>query len=284
MSHNGQQEPPTERFVLAGDMALNVARWPGEGPTMLLIHGWGGSWQVWDTVAPQLSREYSVYAMDLRGFGRSGRAGRDHRRIKWAEDAVRLLEQITPDGAIVIGHSLGGWVSLMAASLAPGLARAVVAEDPYTGSGSLVGEKSTRPVSRDHEADARFIESAASTAPIAERIAAENPRYSPELVKKLAVMQFRTDPELIRGRSRRTGESNNFDAAFAQIKAPVLLLQANPEKGGIMPDEEAARVKALIPGAELVSWPHTGHNMHIARNFDFVKAVRRFLDGVRAGA
>jgi pimeloyl-ACP methyl ester carboxylesterase len=273
---------PAERYVHVGDVALNIAEWPGGGPTTLLIHGWGGSWQVWDTVAPHFAGDFHVIAVDLRGFGRSGRTQEGHWRMVWVEDTVRLLERVAPEGAVVIGHSLGGWVSLMAASEAPQLVKAVVAEDPFTGDRSLVGSRSTRNsnLGRDHEADARFIESAISIAPVAERIAAENPRYSRELSEKLAVMQFRTDPRLIRSRARRSGESKNFDEAFSQVQAPVLLMQANPEKGGIMPDEEATRVKALIPGSRLVSWPHTGHNMHIARNFDFVKAVREFLEGV----
>ena len=58
---------------------------------------------------------------------------------------------------------------------------------------------------------------------------------------------------------------------------PILLMHGNPDKGGIMDEAEAARVAGVIPQCEVVHWPHTGHNLHIARNFDFVKTVRKFL-------
>jgi pimeloyl-ACP methyl ester carboxylesterase len=268
---------PAERFVHPGDIALNVADWGGDGPAMLLVHGWGGSTAVWDTVAPLLAKDFHVQAVDLRGFGRSGRVTAGHVRDTWARDTVNLLRKVAPDGAHIIGHSLGGWVSLMVGAMEPELALSIVAEDPYTGEASLVGSRSTNDRGSDYEGEARFLESARSIEPLKEKIAAANDRYSPELVEKLAILQFRTDPALIRGRGTRLEQRNDFTAEFKKIKAPTLILQANPEKGGIMPDEEARRVKGLIPDCEVVSWPHTGHNMHIARNFDFVKAVNRFL-------
>jgi pimeloyl-ACP methyl ester carboxylesterase len=268
---------PVERFVHIGDIALNVAEWPGDGPPLVLVHGWGVSWQVWSTVAPRLSQDYHVFAFDLRGHGRSGRIKADHQRVTWAEDTAKLIEKISPSGAMVVGHSLGGWVSMMLPSVAPGLVKKIVSEDPYTGPNSLVGDRARGDNSRHFRPDPDAVEAATSIAPLVDSISSQNPQYAPELVERLATMQFRMDPRLIRGSGTRSETERSFDEAFSKIDCPVLLLHGNPEKGGIMNDAEAARVAALIPQVEVVNWPHTGHNMHIARNFDFVKAVRRFL-------
>lgn len=266
-----------QRFVHTGDIALSVTDWQGDGPDMLLIHGWGGAAEVWDTVAPLLAKQFHVQAVDLRGFGRSGRVKSGHMRDTWAQDIASLLPKISPEGSHIVGHSLGGWVSLIVGAIAPDHVLSVIAEDPYTGEASLVGSKSTRDRGSDFEADASFLESARSLSPLKEKIAADNPKYSTELVDKLAWLQFQTDPALIRGRGTRLEQRTDFTDSFRKIKAPTLLMQGNPEKGGIMPDDEARRVQGLIPNCELISWPHTGHNMHIARNFDFVKAVKRFV-------
>ncbi len=277
MTSDKSTPEPVERFVHVGETALNVAEWPGDGPPLVMIHGWGVSWQVWLSTAPLLAKHFRVITFDLRGHGRSGRVLESHQRITWAEDTVRLIEELTPDGTFVVGHSLGGWISLMLPSIAPGLARKIVSEDPYTGPNSLILDRARGDASRRLRPAPEFVASATSIEPIAAQIREQNPNYSPEIVERLATMQFRLDPELHRGRGTRTEPEQIHDEAFAKIDTPVLLMHGNPEKGGIMDETEAARVASVIPDVQVVHWPHTGHNLHIARNFDFVKAVRRFL-------
>lgn len=278
MTLTDESTRPTERFVHIGGTALNVAEWPGDGPPLVMIHGWGVAWQVWLSVAPILARSFKVYTFDLRGHGRSGRVLDSHRRIIWVEDTVTLMERLTPDGAFVVGHSLGGWISLVLPSIAPGLAKKIVSEDPYTGPNSLVGDRARGERSRRSRPDPEFVESATSIEPIEQLIAEQNPNYSPEIVTRMATMQFRLDPALIRGRGTRDETERSHDEAFQQIDCPVLLMHGNPDKGGIMDESEAARVAGLIPDATTVHWPHTGHNLHVARNFDFAKAVKRFFE------
>ena len=268
-----------------GDIALNVAEWPGDGPPVVMVHGWGVSSQVWHSVAPLLAKEFRVIAFDLRGHGRSGRVLDDHQRITWAQDTARLMERLTPNGAAVVGHSLGGWVSLALPSIAPGLATKIVSEDPYIGPNSLVGDRARGdPSRRPSRPDPDAVKAATSVEPLAAAIAEQNPHYSLEVVERLAMMQFRLDLALIRGSGTSSEAERSSDDMFAKIDCPVMLMHGNPEKGGILDDVEAARVASIIQNApqagqqvQVVSWPHTGHNLHIARNFDFAKVVRRFL-------
>ena len=64
----------TSRYIDTGDVRLHAVT-GGDGPPVLLIHGWPGSWYYWRLVMPALARDFQVIAVDQRGIGLSGQAG-----------------------------------------------------------------------------------------------------------------------------------------------------------------------------------------------------------------
>src|SRR6476660_4242376 len=88
----------------------------GEGPPVLLIHGFGTNSFTWRHVAPDLARDHKVIAVDLKGFGRSDKPF-DERYA--ASDQAELLTQLILDRDLhdltVVGHSYGGGVALLLA-------------------------------------------------------------------------------------------------------------------------------------------------------------------------
>lgn len=79
---------------------------------MILLHGWLGSWGLWQQTMAHLHTEYRTYALEFWGFGESGK-----RRESYSiEDFVSLVEQFMEQLGIarapLIGHSMGGTVSL----------------------------------------------------------------------------------------------------------------------------------------------------------------------------
>jgi pimeloyl-ACP methyl ester carboxylesterase len=88
----------------------------GEGPPVLLIHGFGTNSFTWRRVAPDLARDHKVIAVDLKGFGRSDKP-LDERYA--ARDQADLLTQLILDRDLhdltVVGHSYGGGVALLLA-------------------------------------------------------------------------------------------------------------------------------------------------------------------------
>jgi hypothetical protein len=60
----------TSRYVDAGEVRLHAVV-GGDGPPLLLIHGWPGSWYYWRLVMPALARDFTVVAVDQRGIGLS---------------------------------------------------------------------------------------------------------------------------------------------------------------------------------------------------------------------
>jgi len=87
----------------------------GAGPAVVLIHGQGGSWQWWLRILPQLSKHARVVALDLPGFGNSDPVGAGKVFDGHVGAVVGLLDHLGISEAVVVGHSMGGLVSLRVA-------------------------------------------------------------------------------------------------------------------------------------------------------------------------
>jgi len=105
-------------YTIDLDGPIHYADFGGTGPTLVLVHGLGGSYVNWLAVAPALARSGRVLALDLAGFGRTPlgerSAGVHANRVL----LDRFLETVAPGPAILVGNSMGGLVAMMEAALA----------------------------------------------------------------------------------------------------------------------------------------------------------------------
>ena len=101
-----QADGPTHGSAHVNGVELHYVR-AGEGPPLLLLHGWPQTWYEWREVIPPLAQEYTVIAPDLRGMGDSGkpRAGYDKRTV--AEDTRALVHDLGFEEVAVVGHDWG---------------------------------------------------------------------------------------------------------------------------------------------------------------------------------
>jgi pimeloyl-ACP methyl ester carboxylesterase len=112
--------------VDAGRLRLHYAE-AGEGPPLLLLHGWPQHFWCWRRLVPELSGEFRVICPDLRGFGWSDAPGRGYDNETFAADAIALLDALGVDRAGVIGHDWGGFTSFLLALNHPERVRALLA-------------------------------------------------------------------------------------------------------------------------------------------------------------
>ncbi|MEJ7875353.1 MAG: alpha/beta fold hydrolase, partial [Solirubrobacterales bacterium] len=94
-------------------MTLDSVR-AGEGPTLVLLHGLGGSHVVWEPVMDLLARERDVIAVDLPGFGESDPlpSGTRHSPREMGRAVSAHLESLGVEGPHLAGNSLGAWTAL----------------------------------------------------------------------------------------------------------------------------------------------------------------------------
>jgi pimeloyl-ACP methyl ester carboxylesterase len=108
----------TERTLHANGLEFNLAE-SGDGPPVLLLHGFPDSWQLWrHQIAALTAAGHRVIAPDLRGFGKSSKpAGvEDYRMRTLVTDVVGLLDALGVERAAVVGHDWGAslaWVLAM---------------------------------------------------------------------------------------------------------------------------------------------------------------------------
>lgn len=89
-----------------------VFRTAGSGPPLLLIHGIGDSSATWRTVIPSLARRHLVIAPDLLGHGSSAKPRADYSVAAYANGMRDLLSVLDIDRVTIVGHSLGGGVTM----------------------------------------------------------------------------------------------------------------------------------------------------------------------------
>ncbi|MBB3083507.1 alpha/beta fold hydrolase [Geodermatophilus sabuli] len=118
--------PWTHRDVSANGVRLHVAE-AGEGPLVLLLHGFPQFWWTWRAQLPTLAAAgFHAVAPDLRGYGGSDKPPRGYDLPTAASDVAALVRALGERDAVVVGHDWGGLVAWSVAALHPRSVRRLV--------------------------------------------------------------------------------------------------------------------------------------------------------------
>src|SRR5206468_7788734 len=105
----------------------------GEGPPVVLLHGFLCDSRAWEPQLRDLSDRYEVVAWDAAGAGASDDPLETFTIIDWAEDLARLLDALTLEEAHIVGLSWGGLVAQAFVGRYPSRVRSLVLSDTYGG-------------------------------------------------------------------------------------------------------------------------------------------------------
>ncbi len=123
---------PEDREIVVRDARVHYLAWGEVGrPGLVFVHGGAAHAHWWSFIGPLFAGEYRVAAIDLTGHGDSGRREAYPREV-WAEEVIAVAADAGFDGPpIVVGHSMGGFVTITAAAaFGSKLAGAVVLDSP----------------------------------------------------------------------------------------------------------------------------------------------------------
>jgi pimeloyl-ACP methyl ester carboxylesterase len=123
----------TSRHIDTGDVRLHAVV-GGEGPPLLLIHGWPQTWYAWRMVMPTLAEDFEVIAVDQRGIGLSDKPKDGYDTATLANDLVTLMEALGHERFAVYGTDVGMPIAYALAADHPDrVDRLVVSEAPLPG-------------------------------------------------------------------------------------------------------------------------------------------------------
>jgi pimeloyl-ACP methyl ester carboxylesterase len=230
----------------------------GSGPPLVLIHGIGSQWQMWQPVLDRVSSEREVVALDLPGFGDSAPLpGRP--TVEALADAVgEFLDGIGLAGAHVAGNSLGGGVALAMARA--GTARSACVLSP-AGFGNMREGRWARALLLGSRRAAQRLE------PYAE-VVQGGPARRTLAYWHLAARPWRIPADEAAGAMRNLARSPGFDATLEAIgdhafgghtlDCPVTVAWGEKDRLLIY-SRQSARARRLLPDARHVTLHGCGH-------------------------
>jgi len=101
------------------DGATIHVRVGGEGPAVVLLHGFGDTGDMWAPMAAELARDHRVVVPDLRGMGLSSHPAGGYDKKTQAADIRSVLTQLGIDHAAVVGHDIGATIAYAYAARYP---------------------------------------------------------------------------------------------------------------------------------------------------------------------
>ncbi len=129
--------PPTDVVIRAAgpwehrDIAANTARFhvveAGNGPLVILLHGFPTFWWTWRQQIPEFADAgYRVVAMDLRGYGGSDHTPHGYDPMTLAADVVGLIKALGESQAVIVGQGWGGLLAWAVAAMHPEMVAGIV--------------------------------------------------------------------------------------------------------------------------------------------------------------
>ncbi len=244
----------------------------GKGKPVILLHGWLGSWGLWQETMAYLGTSYRTYALDFWGFGESGRK----RETYDVQDFVSLVDQFMEHLGIarapLVGHSMGGTVSLAVAIKYPErVSQVVVAGSPIVGSSlaPLLKMAGVRPIAfllfnlmGPFRAWMKYFYS---------RHICTDPRFPDMMDHDLS----RTTLEsflLSIASLRRT----DLRPSLNQVKVPALGFYGDKDR--VVDPLQWQSMQKGIPQAQIELFPSAGHFMMLEEPDDFRQKLKKFLD------
>ncbi len=235
----------------------------GNGQPVILIHGMAASLYDWISLAPALaSNSFAVYALDLLGHGESAKP--DDPRLYHIESIyshfkvwLESLNLVTPP--ILIGHSLGGYLSLLHAIRHPQAVRGMVLIDPYFESRQL------SPLIRLASRRPNLGEKAMRVTPqwLIHAVIGWNPDttayFSTEARRQIAVNYKRASPHFV----HTTRDMPDLTDNLPEVNAPVLVIWGKRDL--TLQPASFPRLVQSLPNATGYPVTATGHQPHISK-------------------
>jgi pimeloyl-ACP methyl ester carboxylesterase len=262
------------RHTVVRSLRFHFSEWGEPGaPKVLLLHGGNQSAHSWDLVSLHLSDRYHVFALDQRGHGDSEWSrDQDYSIEAKAADVLAFVDDQGIDSPVIMGHSMGGRVTMNVALAHPELARGIVLVDV----GPELSPKGVEVIANfvTHNVEFDDLEEFLDNVVKYDRF-----RSREHIARTVKYnMLRRADGKYISKVDHRRVPLSTSELTIEDVKAigaPVLLVRGG--ESDILDPDAAERFVDALPNAQLVTVPNTGHNVHSGNTPGFLEAVGPFV-------
>lgn len=253
---------------------------PREGPALLLVHGFPFDRAMWRfQVGPLTAAGYRVVVAELPGFGRSEALGRKEAPLEtmdaMAKEMVRVMDRLRIDRFIPVGFSMGGYVALAVAALAPARLAGLVLVDTRA-------EADSEEARRKRDATAEQVQ-AHGTRQLAMAMMAnqltEATRTSERLLaEEVRAMMLRQPKATVIAALKAMRDRPDRRDLLKGLECPVLLVVG--EKDPVTPPAAATVMSDLARKSDLVTIPGAAHLSPMERPDEVNEALLEWLGKV----
>ncbi|GAB4500705.1 MAG: hypothetical protein Fur0035_02450 [Anaerolineales bacterium] len=236
-----------------------------------MLHGWLGSWGLWQETMAYLGRYYRTYALDFWGFGESGKKRDTYAVQDFVSLVDQFMERLGIAQAPLVGHSMGGTVSLLVATQYPQrVSKVVVVGSPIVGSSLAFPLKL---------AGYRFIAfflfnmmwGFRAAMKVASPFICADPRFPAMMDRDLSSTTVESFLRSIAS-LRRT----DLRPTLGKIQVPVMGVYG--DRDNIVHPRQWQPLLAGVPQTKVVRWPRAQHFVMLDVTEDFNQTLKEFLD------
>ena len=248
----------------------------GNGPTLLLIHGFPLNRQMWQPqLLPLAEAGYRVIAPDLRGFGESDAPLEGYSMDGFADDLIALLDALKIDRAVVGGMSMGGYVLLNLLERYPERTRAAC----FIATKSSADDEAGRARRSAMAAEAERIGASPIVKNFAELLfAPQSMQTRPELIARVTSWMRDTNPRALAGGLLAMRDRKDYTPLLPGFRQPSLVL-AGAEDRAASPTAMNLFTTGL-PSCESRIIADAGHMVNMEQPEEFNATLLDFLNGL----
>lgn len=267
-----------EHIVTSGDGARLRCFVAGEGPTVVLAHGYLDDHDGFDEVAPRLaSTGRRVVLFDQRAHGASSVGAEGISPRAMARDYAAVLERFDVRGGVLVGHSMGAFLAVVFAILHPDLARArlrgLVLAAGHAGDVAKSSVQNRLQIAIADYGLARLVTSTHTTARWMVRTLfgdVAEPRFVAKAADALRRADLRATLPIVKAQVRES-----YYDRLGEIPVPAIVLCGDRDR--TCPRFHSERLGAEIPGSRNVWLPRMGHKVTYEAPGAIIDAVEEHL-------
>jgi 3-oxoadipate enol-lactonase len=243
----------------------------GRGVPLLFVHGFPLSRGTWQKQIDALRSSYRVIAPDLRGFGESQAGAGAIPMTQYADDLHALLQQLKTGPVVLIGHSMGGYVSFAFLRQYSKMVRGLVLVS--TRAGKDTPEAAAGRCATAEKVRAKGLE-VVIEAMAPKMLAADN--HDRAMMEQVRGFIAPSKPEGVIGALLGMAERPDAAAELAGITVPTLIITGADDT--LIPSTESEKLAQTIPGSQLNIIPHAGHLVAFEQPDKFNHVLEEWLD------